>query len=112
VTDEMSPGDISQLGRSGDLAFRVQFENSAPPLHHDLYWRGLVLDNFDGNTWRRTRSSSSYSAASALADFRWNWNDRVRTGGNPIAYNVILEPTQQPWIYGLHLAQPQFGGLF
>ena len=48
VTDEMSPGDISQLGRSGDLAFRVQFENTLPPLHQDLYWRGLVLDAFDG----------------------------------------------------------------
>lgn len=112
VTDEMSPGDISQLGRSGDLAFRVQFENSAPPLHRDLYWRGLVLDNFDGNTWRRSRSSSSYSAASALADFRWNWKDRVRTGDNSVYYNVILEPTQQSWVYGLHLAQTQSRGLF
>ena len=63
VTDEMSPGDISQLGRSSDLAFRVQFEDIMPPLHEDLYWRGLVLDDFDGETWRRGRYNSSYSAA-------------------------------------------------
>ncbi len=59
VSDEMAPGDISQLGRSGELAFRVQFENGAQPFHSELYWRGLVLDDFDGGTWRRTNSSSS-----------------------------------------------------
>jgi len=105
VTDEMSPGDISELGRSGELAFRVQFENTLPPLHQDLYWRGLVLDDFDGETWRRAGSSSSYSRASRLSDFTWSWEDRVSTSGNPLYYNVILEPTQQPWLYGLHLAE-------
>lgn len=112
VTDEMSPGDISQLGRSADLAFRVQFENMLPPLHQDLYWRGLVLDDFDGQTWRRTRSNSSYGNASQLSNFVWDWEDRVVTNGDPISYNVILEPTQQPWIYGLHLADSLSSNLF
>ncbi len=112
VSDEMSPGDISQLGRSSALAFRVQFENILPPLHQDLYWRGLVLDAFDGETWRRTRASSAYSNALALADFQSERDDRVLTSGNPLNYNVILEPTQQPWVYGLHLAESQTGGLF
>jgi len=111
VTDEMSPGDISQLGRSGDLAFRVQFENILPPPHQDLYWRGLVLDAFDGETWRRTRSSSLSSSA-ALSNFLWNSEQRIRIGGTGTYYNVILEPTQQPWIYGLHLSQPQSRNIF
>ena len=111
VTDEMSPGDISQLGRSGDLAFRVQFENILPPPHQDLYWRGLVLDAFDGETWRRTRSSSLSSSA-ALTNFLWNSEQRIRIGGTGTYYNVILEPTQQPWIYGLHLSQPQSRNVF
>ena len=89
VTDEMSPGDISQLGRSGDLAFRVQFENTLPPLHQDLYWRGLVLDAFDAETWRRTRSSS-LSSASSLANFRWNREERVRTDGDGIYFRVVI----------------------
>lgn len=112
VTDEMSPGDISQLGRSANLAFRVKFENAVPPLHENLYWRGLVLDDFDGETWRRTRNSSSYSMASQLADFQWSWEDRVRIQGAPLHYNIILEPTQQPWIFGLHLAEPVSDNLF
>ncbi len=105
VTDEMSPGDISQLGRSAELAFRVQFDNGAQLAHEDLYWRGLVLDDFDGLTWRRTRSSSSYSVASALADFRISYEDRMRMAGAPLFYNIIMEPTQQPWLFGLHLAE-------
>ena len=112
VTDEMSPGDISQLGRSAALAFRVQFENSVPPLHESLYWRGLVLDDFDGATWRRTRSRSAYGNAAQLANFQFEWEDRIRIDGNPTLYNVILEPTQQPWIYGLHLAQPVSKNMF
>ena len=111
VRDEMSAGDISQLGRSVDLAFRVQFENAVPPLHQDLYWRGLVLDNFDGDTWRRTRTSFSYSMGPALADFQRDGDDKRSTSGNPINYNVILEPTQQPWLYGLHLAEAQTGDI-
>lgn len=105
VSDEMSPGDISELGRSAELAFRVQFEDGAELAHEQLYWRGLVLDNFDGVTWRRSRNSSSYSVAASLADFRVSYDDRIRTQGTPIDYNVILEPTQQPWLFGLHLAE-------
>tara|TARA_B110000858_G_scaffold89259_1_gene103178 strand:- start:2186 stop:2902 length:717 start_codon:yes stop_codon:yes gene_type:complete len=37
VTDEMSPGDISQLGRSAELAFRVQFTDGVEPTHEQLY---------------------------------------------------------------------------
>lgn len=111
VSDEMSPGDISQLGRSSRLAFRVQFEGSAPPLHADLYWRGLVLDDFDGETWRRA-NASNYVMASSLPDFRRSWEGRITTDNNPVFYNVILEPTQRPWIYGLHLAEPQSNEFF
>lgn len=112
VTDEMSPGDLSQLGRSNELAFRVQFEDSPPPLHAALYWRGLVLEEFDGETWSRSRSRSSYGIASQLADFQWQWQDRIAVRGEPLVYNVILEPTQQPWLYGLHLAEPETRNLF
>jgi len=105
VTDEMSPGDISELARSAELAFRVQFDDGVGLAHQQLYWRGLVLDNFDGSTWRRTRNSSAYSVAASLADFRISYNDRIRTVGEPVSYNIILEPTQQPWLFGLHLAE-------
>ncbi|MFT4886280.1 MAG: transglutaminase-like putative cysteine protease [Pseudohongiellaceae bacterium] len=112
VSNEMSPGDISSLGRSGDLAFRVQFENSEAPAHELLYWRGLVLTDFDGETWRRERSRSSFSIASARADKQLQWEGRMSRGGAALDYNIILEATQQPWVYGLHLAEAIDDDLF
>ena len=112
VSDEMSPGDLSSLGRSNELAFRVQFENGPPPLHEDLYWRGLVLENFDGETWTRRRGRSSYSSAAEYANFQFSWRDRVRLSNETLEYNVIQEPTQQPWLYGLHLADPVSRDIF
>jgi hypothetical protein len=47
----MSPGDISNLTRSAEVAFRVKF-NGAPPAYSELYWRALTLDEFDGREWR------------------------------------------------------------
>ncbi len=106
VSDEMSPGDLAMLGRSADLAFRAQFEGDSAPGHEDLYWRGLVLDNYDGFTWSRTRSNSAFDNAMDTADFRFRWEGRVETSGEPVNYNIILEPTRQPWVFGLHLAEP------
>ena len=45
--DEMSPGSISELSSSDDIAFRVRFEGAAPP-RPQRYWRGPVLHDFDG----------------------------------------------------------------
>lgn len=112
VSDEMSPGDISQLVRTSGLAFRVQFEEEVSLPNELLYWRGLVLDDYDGETWRRSRSRSAYGNAAAFGNFRFNWEGRMETNGIPLRYNVIMEPTQQPWIYGLHLAEPISSGIF
>ncbi|MBL4820480.1 MAG: DUF3488 domain-containing transglutaminase family protein [Gammaproteobacteria bacterium] len=110
VSDEMSPGDISRLGRSTDLAFRVTFENSPPPLHANLYWRGLVLDYFDGTTWRR-QDTFVYPDTAMRARLIANAEDSYVTSGESIQYNIILEPTRQPWLYGLHLAEPLSAGI-
>src|ERR1700689_1591228 len=55
LSDTMSPGDITQLALSDEVAFRVRFEAATPP-HSELYWRGPVLDAFDGHTWSRSRA--------------------------------------------------------
>ena len=110
VSDEMSPGDISQLAQSADLAFRVTFEDGPPPLHQNLYWRGLVLDYFDGITWRR-QGRSALSAAVANAPVELDYRERFNVAGQPITYNVILEPSQRRWVYGLHLAEALTTGI-
>ena len=46
VSDSMSPGDIAALTQSDELAFKATFEGPPPPFSR-LYWRGLVLTEFD-----------------------------------------------------------------
>jgi transglutaminase-like putative cysteine protease len=89
--DSMSPGDISQLSLSNAVAFRVNFSGE-PPTSSLRYWRGLVLHRFNGRTW--TGSDVSFSANSL---------DRVRLLGNPIDYEVMLEPTQQRRLFALDI---------
>src|SRR6202790_1066818 len=59
----MSPGDITELALSDDIAFRVRF-STAPPPPQERYWRGPVMHDFDGHTWRR--ANSGLKAAPAL----------------------------------------------
>ncbi|GAF55019.1 LOW QUALITY PROTEIN: transglutaminase-like enzyme, putative cysteine protease [Psychrobacter sp. JCM 18901] len=102
VSDSMSPGDFANLGQSTELAFRVEFADERPP-QQQLYWRGLVFSDFDGVTWRPAPQKDQWS--SRLQAPAWIQNafatvpDESRAA--PVNYKVILEPTQQNWLFGL-----------
>ncbi len=86
LSDEMSPGAIDKLVGEYDPAFRVRFEGSAPP-PEVRYWRGPVLNSFDGFTWRRERR---------------NYLDTPRVMlGEAVRYRVTMEPTKRHWIFAL-----------
>jgi len=87
--DEMTPGEISDLSVSGDVAFRVRFDGPLPP-PAQRYWRGPVLHEFDGRTWRRP-------SAQAFPD------QPVVLLGAPVDYQITLEPTDRPWILALDI---------
>jgi transglutaminase-like putative cysteine protease len=87
LSDTMSPGDITELALSDEIAFRVRF-STAPPPPQERYWRGPVLHDFDGRTWRRT--SSYLNAAPAL-----------QLQGPAYQYTLSLEPHQHNWIFAL-----------
>ena len=52
----MTPGSIQKLVSSYAPAFRVRFAGAVPPAE-ERYWRGPVLHDFDGRTWRRLRTA-------------------------------------------------------
>ena len=92
LSDSMSPGDISSLSVSNEVAFRARFEGAAPP-PIQRYWRGLVLTRFNGRTWNATEPSIGERSRWALEYF-----------GEPLRYQVTMEPTRQRWILALDLA--------
>jgi transglutaminase-like putative cysteine protease len=87
LSDTMSPGDITRLALSDEVAFRVRFAAEAPPAP-ERYWRGPVLDHFDGHTW--TRSSFGLAGAPPPQPL-----------GVAYRYTVMMEPHQHRWIFML-----------
>ncbi len=87
LSDSMSPGSISELVLSSEIAFRAEF-NGGLPERNQMYWRGPVLWDFDGRLWNR-RASDPNAATPQLR------------GGTLVDYRLILEPHQQRWIPAL-----------
>ncbi|HEY5674475.1 MAG TPA: transglutaminaseTgpA domain-containing protein [Malonomonas sp.] len=50
MTDQVRPGSVTDLAQSSLTAFRV--ESDRLPVD-SLYWRGVVLDQLDGQVWKR-----------------------------------------------------------
>ncbi len=85
--DSMSPGSITELTASYDIAFRARFSGQPPP-QQELYWRGPVLHEFDGYTWRRTNGSF----------YRRQPREYL---GAAYRYQISLEPSSQRWWFAL-----------
>jgi protein-glutamine gamma-glutamyltransferase len=87
LSDEMSPGTIAQLIQSDAVAFRVSFDGPIPP-PSDRYWRGPVLERFDGWTWRDF-------------DYLPLLSPRMELRGPSYRYRMILEAHGRAWLLAL-----------
>lgn len=90
LSDTMAPGQMSNLALSEEPAFRVRFF-TPQPAQARLYWRGPVLDFFDGLTWSRGASQASGRDLHLLVS------------GDPVEYEVTLEPSQSRWVFALEM---------
>ena len=87
LSDYMSPANISRLIQSNALAFSVKFVEQVPP-QKNLYWRAIVLWDFDGKTWKTgTKNPTKHALIDAIS--------------SPINYSITLEPHGKNWIFAL-----------
>ncbi len=91
LSEEMSPGRISQLSDNNAVAFRVKFLDVTPK-PSEMYWRGPVLWRFDGSRWDAPKSQ--YKSKQALSFVKL---------GPVVEYSLTLEPHQQRWLFALDL---------
>lgn len=105
LSDTLAPGNIGELTRSAEVAFRVRF-NGDMPRYSELYWRALTLDQFSGKIWQRSFAERPQSLSAAARTLE-PWYSRINFNGAPIDYNVIMEPTNRNWIYTLQMPQIQ-----
>jgi len=87
LSDSMSPGSIGSLSRSDAVAFRVEF-NGPPPPANLRYWRGPVMDNFDGRQWTISEPTARVTVINNVT-------------GSDIQYTVMMQSTHQRWLFAL-----------
>lgn len=87
LSETMTPGQIAQLALSDAIALRAEF-NAEPPPQSLRYWRGPVLWDFDGRTWRMGETT--------LAEF-----PEPEGGSDVYEYSVVLEPHERKWLFAL-----------
>ena len=102
-SDSMSPGDISTLSESTETAFRVEFQGPPPPSER-LYWRGLVFGYFDGKRWSQGYPLIEQIPLPSRGFPEWV-GGADPAGPPPLRYRIILEPTDQPWLFTLALLE-------
>jgi hypothetical protein len=90
LSDTMTPGHISRLALSDQIAFRAEFQGESP-LHVLRYWRGPVMWDFDGRSW----------SVGALLP-----SDEAPPGFGRVTYrySVLLEPHNRNWLFALETA--------
>lgn len=97
LSDEVSFGEIGRLTRSAALAFRVKFDGT-PPSNHRLYWRALVLEDYDGQTWTQHESIKTFESYNLAA------SNMPTPTGPWLSYSVIAQKSNQHWLFGLDVA--------
>lgn len=86
LSDTMSPGSIAELVQNADIAFRVRFDGPLPP-RQKLYWRGPVMEQFDGTTWQPHKGRHPTPQLESMSP--------------PVAYETTLEAHNQRWLLAL-----------
>ena len=95
LSASMQVGTIASLALDESIAMRVRF-NGTPPGQADMYFRGPVLSSFDGREWRPLRPGVPSTPQAG---------PELQVLGNPVDYDVTLEPNNRPWVMLLDATQ-------
>ncbi|SHN38351.1 protein of unknown function [Duganella sacchari] len=95
LSDTMAPGTLSSLAQSDEPAFRVRFLDGVPA-QQQLYWRSIVLGDYDGRTWSRVPRKRGLQRLDIA----------IQTRGRPLRYETTMEATNTRWLALLELTGP------
>jgi transglutaminase-like putative cysteine protease len=84
-TDNIRLGEISNIQENASVILRVEMEKIDDAM---LYWRGIVLDYFDGTSWRSLNQKQSHDGRYGLT-------------GRRVIQTVYLEPYENRYLFVL-----------
>jgi hypothetical protein len=100
LSDRINLGHMAELAQDDSVAMRVRFFGQVP-ISRELYFRGPVLDVFDGQTWHARADDVGQSNPSDA--------EPVRADGPVLLYQATIEPTRiraLPLLEGTLVATP------
>lgn len=111
LSDRIELGEMSELALDDSVAMRVRFQG-APPLPHEMYFRGPVLDRFDGRHWTSSAALRPLPRQGPSAD-ESDQAGEPKAVGRRIDYQLTLEPNRLrvvPLLDGTLAARIEQGG--
>ena len=95
LAGDMQVGRMAALALDDGIALRVRFDlpKGKPPPQSALYFRGPVLADFDGRTWRALDDMAQGGMWRRVSS-----SAALQVSGTPLRYEVTLEPHQQNWL--------------
>lgn len=87
-SEDFDPGNFAKLNTNFDTAFRAEFLDGEPPQPVDRYWRGIVLWECRGLSWRR----GSVGAMEPRA---------LKAPPGAFHQRITLQPHGERWLFAL-----------
>nr|UOP05099.1 DUF3488 and transglutaminase-like domain-containing protein [Conchiformibius kuhniae] len=78
MSERMKPGSIGELVQSNEPAFAATFDNGFVPQPQQLYWRVMLLSDYQNGAWQMVLNEYNDSALPAAS-------------GKTVAYQIIAE---------------------
>ncbi|AGA89498.1 transglutaminase-like enzyme, predicted cysteine protease [Thioflavicoccus mobilis 8321] len=104
----LQPGGISRATNENQNVLIAEFDG-AVPFKSQLYWRGPVFWEFDGQNWNLPEDWDNRSRLLSRAiKSKARWDREVREKKDPVRYTLRVMPNGGRWLYGLEM--PAEGG--
>lgn len=100
VPEVLKPGSVSQLTRSPELVFRVQFSDKVPS-REDLYWRVLTQEWYENQTWGLDQEARIWNARISTGRRYWSYPGIKAGESEGIEYQLIHRASQSQWLPAL-----------
>lgn len=105
ISARLKPGQAQTGASDGQAVLVAEFNNWVPPTSQ-LYWRGPVFYDFDGQEWQL---DTDYAEGNGRRIMQQGWRRAADFGQNlqstaqEVKYRIRLTPHNGLWLYGLDL---------
>ena len=96
-SESVSLGTIGELKRNDEVVMRVRLEDHTALNIADVKWRGVALDEFNGNSWRKSAVARQFQPKSSERGFfQLGTTNAVHS---LVTQTVFLEPMDTPVLF-------------